>query len=101
MDSNDPMEGFAEQVREALANLHDYVRFQSCEMCSMFFPDPSMAGPSRAQRFRRLLLETIEELSPPNVVPFNSRQYRGYHILTSHYIEGQDHHAVIIAIFYF
>jgi CheY-like chemotaxis protein len=95
IEITDSIEEFAEQVREALTNLHDYVRFQRCHLCSLFFPDPSLAGPSRAQRFRRLLLETIEELSPPDQVPLNSREWRGYHILSSRYIEGQEHHEVM------
>ena len=81
---------FAEQVKEALNCLHDYVRLQNCPLCSSFFPDPSLEGPSRAQRFRRLLLETIEELSPPDQVPVNSKEWRGYHILSSRYIERRE-----------
>jgi len=85
-----PIEEFAEQVREALTHLHDYVRLQSCPLCSFFFPDPSLEGPSRAQRFRRLLLEAIEELSPPDQVPVNSKEWRGYHILSSRYVERRE-----------
>jgi CheY-like chemotaxis protein len=98
VDINDSIEEFAEQVREVLIHLHDYVRLQSCPLCSVFFPDPSLEGPSRVQRFRRLLLEAIEELSPPDQVPVNSREWRGYHILSSRYIEGHDSREVMLEL---
>jgi len=56
-ESHDSIEEFAEQVRETLLHLNDYVRPQSCPLCSFFFPAPSLEGSSRAQRFRRLLVE--------------------------------------------
>ena len=90
METYGSIEEFAEQVREALTHLHDYVQLQSCPLCSSLFPDPSLKGPSRAQRFRRLLLETIEELSPPDQVPVNSKEWRGYHILSSRYVERRE-----------
>jgi len=90
MESLDSTEEFAEQVREALAHFHDYVALQSCPLCSAFFPDPSLEGPSRARRLRRLLLESIEELSPPDQVPIRSKEWRGYHILSSRYVERRE-----------
>jgi len=90
MELYGPIEEFAEQVREALTHLHDYVRLQSCPLCSAFFPDPSLEGPSRARRLRRLLLESIEELSPPDQVPIRSKEWRGYHILSSRYVERRE-----------
>lgn len=90
METYGSIKEFAEQVKEALNCLHDYVRLQNCPLCYSFFPDPSLQGPSRAQRFRRLLLETIEELSPPDQVPVNSKEWRGYHILSSRYVERRE-----------
>jgi CheY-like chemotaxis protein len=90
METYRSIEQFAEHVRGVLIHLHDYVCLQSCPLSSSFFPDPSLEGPSRAHRFRRLLLESIEELSPPDQVPVNSREWRGYHILSSRYIERRE-----------
>ncbi|MEA3345586.1 MAG: response regulator [Chloroflexota bacterium] len=95
METYGSIEEFAEQVKKALNHLHDYVRLQGCPLCSSFFPDPSLEGPGRAQRFRRLLMETIEELSPPNQVPINSKAWRSYHLLSSRYVEWREPQVVM------
>ena len=95
MEGYSSIEEFTKQVREALSHLHDYAYLQGCSLCTLFFPGLSLEGSSRAQRVRRLLLETIEELSPPDQVPVNSKEWRGYHILSSRYIERREHQEVI------
>jgi len=89
MDTLNLPNHFAQQVRDALSHLYDYTHLQRHPLALLFFPYTPSEGPNRAQRLHRLLLETIEELSPPQHVPFNSPEWRGYRILSSRYVEGQ------------
>lgn len=89
MNTLNPQDHFAQQVKDALAHLYDYTHLQRHPLALLFFPYIPPEGPNRVQRLHRLLLETIEELSPPQHVPFDSPEWRGYRILSSRYVEGQ------------
>ncbi|MHB0858725.1 MAG: response regulator [Anaerolineae bacterium] len=90
MDATMSPEEFGQQVSNVLRHIQDHVYLQNHPLCIALTPDPTAQGPCRAQRLRRLILEAIEGLSPPADTPLNSREWRGYHILTSRYVEGQD-----------
>ena len=89
MDTLNSRTRFAQQVKDALAHLYDYTHLQRHPLALLFFPHVPSEGPNRAQRLHRFLLETIEELSPPQHIPFDSRKWRGYRILSGRYVEGQ------------
>jgi len=77
------------QVRDALSHLYDYTHLQRHPLALLFFPHVPSEGPNRAQRLHRFLLEAVEELSPPQHVPFDSHKWRGCRILSDRYVEGQ------------
>jgi len=79
---------FEHQLRGALRAIHDYVTLQNHPLATLVTGDSGSDDLSRARRFRRALLEAIEDLAPPADSPIGQRQWRGYHILTSRYIEG-------------
>lgn len=88
-------EEFGRQVQDLLPHLHDYVYLQNHALCARFFPDPALEGPHRAQRLRRVVLETIEELSPPAESSPSSREWRNYQVLASRYVEGLEIQAIV------
>jgi CheY-like chemotaxis protein len=78
-----------QQLRSVLRNIHDYVFLQNHPLATLLIPLESHEGPTRAQKLRRMLLEAIERLAPAQDAPLHGHQWRGYHILTSRYVEGQ------------
>ena len=82
-------EEFEHQLRGALRSIHDYVTLRSHPLAALISGDTGADEQSRVRRFRRALLEAIEGLAPPADSPIGQRQWRGYHILTSRYVEGR------------
>jgi len=92
METLSPLDydGFSQEVPRLLRHMQDYVYLQSHPLCgSLCRPDEGAAPGYQAQALRRLLLETIDRLSPPPSTPTDSREWRGHHILTARYIEGR------------
>jgi len=77
-------------LRGILKRIHDHVYLQNHNLCTVFFPSPSLDAPGRGQRLRRMILEAVEQLSPPVSRSARSKEWRGYYVLTSHYIEGRE-----------
>ncbi|MDI7277599.1 MAG: hypothetical protein QME94_16600, partial [Anaerolineae bacterium] len=83
-----PREGeFQEQVHDALVRLHDLPYLDAHPLARRFWPEELPSGPRRGQRLQRLLLETIEELNPPDASlrPDDARRHL---ILVRRYIDG-------------
>jgi CheY-like chemotaxis protein len=78
---------FASELRAVLNRVFDLAYLEKHPLCQAFFPGPALDGRSRAERFRRMVLEAIEELAPPDQVAVNTREWRSYHILCGRYIE--------------
>lgn len=83
-------DAFSQELQRALRHLRDYVYLENNPLCPLLCPEPPSTGLGRAQELRRLILEAIDRLVPPTNVPADAREWRGYHILTSRYIEGRD-----------
>ncbi len=78
---------FREQVRDALHHLYDYPYLESHPLALQCWPEVRRGGPSRAHRFNRLLLESIEELNPPGEVAADTSHVRFYSLLVYRYVE--------------
>ncbi len=78
---------FREQVRDALHHLYDYPYLESHPLALRCWPEVRRGGPSRAHRFNRLLLESIEELNPPGEVAPDTSHVRFYSLLVYRYVE--------------
>jgi CheY-like chemotaxis protein len=78
---------FREQVRDALHHLYDYPYLESHPLALRCWPEVRRGGPSRAHRFNRLLLESIEELNPPGEVTADTSHVRFYSLLVYRYVE--------------
>jgi CheY-like chemotaxis protein len=89
MDQPMTYDAFAQEVPRLLRHLQDHVYLQSHPLCATFCPPSAAEGPSQVQTFRRLVLETIDALVPPVALSVESKEWRGYHILTARYIEGR------------
>ena len=75
-------------LKSALRHIHDYVYLQKHPLAALLSRESGQGGATRAQQLRRFLLEEIERLAPAADAPIRGKQWRGYHILTSRYVEG-------------
>jgi CheY-like chemotaxis protein len=78
---------FRQQVRDALHHLYDYPYLESHPLALQYWPEVRRGGPSRAHRFNRLLLESIEELNPPGEVAADTSHVRFCSLLVYRYVE--------------
>lgn len=85
------------QLRVLLRHIHDYVYLQKHPLAALLSRESGQVGATRAQQLRRFLLEEIERLAPAADAPIRGKQWRGYHILTSRYVEGRDSDEVTAA----
>jgi CheY-like chemotaxis protein len=67
--------------------LYDYPYLESHSLALRYWPKVGRVGPSRAHRFSRLLLESIEELNPPGEVSADTSHVRFYSLLVYRYVE--------------
>jgi CheY-like chemotaxis protein/signal transduction histidine kinase len=78
---------FAQQVRQALENLHDFVRLQNLPLVANL----SASGQTVDQSVRRLrteLLDAIERLNPSENLPPRAKERRAHTILYGRYVQG-------------
>ena len=80
-------EEFHQQVRDALHHLYDYPYLESHPLALRYWPEVGRGGPSRAHRFSRLLLESIEELNPPGKGTVDTSHVRFCSLLVYRYVE--------------
>lgn len=75
------------QVRDALAHLYDPVYLQNHPLAEALIDAQTLGQMTRAQQLRRILLDTLEELSPPDhmAVTEDSACYQALHY---RYLDG-------------
>jgi CheY-like chemotaxis protein len=78
---------FLQQVRDALHHLYDYPYLEAHPLAQRYWPESEQLGPNRAQRLHRLLLESIEELHPPNAPAKGTSRTEYYFLLVYRYVE--------------
>ena len=78
---------FFQQVRDVLHHLYDYPYLEGHPLALRWLPEIKQGGAGRAQRFSRLLLESIEALSPPGEVAVDTSHARYYTLLVYRYVE--------------
>lgn len=78
---------FHQQVRDALHHLYDYPYLENHPLTLQYWPEVPRGGSSRAHRFSRLLLESIEDLNPPGKVAADASHVRFYSLLVYRYVE--------------
>jgi CheY-like chemotaxis protein len=82
-------EEFLQQVRDVLNHLYDYPYLENHPLALRYWPESGAAGPNRAQRLHRFLLESIEALHPPTARAKDTLQARCYLLLVYRYVEEQ------------
>ena len=80
-------EEFASLVKDALGHLYDYHYLDSHPLALQHWPQATQHGGTRAERFNRLLLESIEELNPPGARSKDTSRARYYSLLIYRYVE--------------
>jgi CheY-like chemotaxis protein len=79
---------FDQLVRDALANLYDFVALETHPLATLL-PTPPGQPKSRADCLREHLLHAIERLQPPDrALPASAPEWRPYLILHGRYVEG-------------
>ena len=78
---------FVSLVRDALGHLYDYHYLDSHPLAMQHWPQATLQGGNRAERFNRLLLESIEELNPPGAPSKDTSRARYYSLLVYRYVE--------------
>lgn len=79
---------FERHVREVLANLYDYAALEMHPLASYLHTSPQQPV-SRGEQLRRLVLQIIDKLQPPDKIPSTtSIEWRPYFILKERYVEG-------------
>jgi len=78
---------FLSQIRDALNHLYDYHYLESHPLALRYWPEVIRGRSGRAEWFNRLLLESIEELSPPDVPSRDTSRARFYSLLVYRYVE--------------
>ena len=78
---------FRQQVRDVLHRLYDYAYLERHPLALRRWPEVRRGGPSRAHRFNRLVLESIEELNPPGEGTTDTSHARFYSLLVYRYVE--------------
>lgn len=79
---------FTQLVRGALAHLYDHAYLENHPLVEILHLDPALEGLSRAQALRRLLLETLERLSPSGADCIPAEAGRAYAVLCYRYLDG-------------
>jgi CheY-like chemotaxis protein len=78
---------FFQQVTDVLKHLYDYPYLEKHPLALRYWPGIRQAGPSRAQRLSRFLLESIEALNPPTESSRNTSHAQYYSLLVYRYVE--------------
>lgn len=78
---------FELQVRDALPHLYEYPYLETHPLALRFWPVLPRHGPRRAYRLSRLLLDSIEELSPPGASPSDISHGQAYAVLVRRYVD--------------
>jgi len=80
-------DSFSDQVHDALKHIYDYPYLEAHPLALRFWPEAQRRGPVRAHRLSRLLLESIEELSPPGQPSKEPSRSRAYSVLVARFVD--------------
>jgi CheY-like chemotaxis protein len=86
-------EAFHEHVKDALANLYDFVYLRGHPLLDIMVPSGSLGIMARVHALRHLILQAVESLAPDDHVPRSAREWRPYLALRYSYVdhlEAQD-----------
>jgi CheY-like chemotaxis protein len=92
--AGDPAPEFAQLVRSALAHVYDYSYLQNHPLAVALDTARDHDQVTRAQALRRVLLDAIAALKPPNGVEMAADRARSYALLTSRYLDGMSIEAI-------
>jgi len=89
MTRKNPMESkeFVTQLRDALAHLYDPVHLQNHPLADALIDAQSLGQMTRAQQLRRILLDALEQLSPPDHAT-TTEDHACYQALHYRYLDG-------------
>lgn len=86
-------ESFERDVRECLSHMYDFAAMQEDSLVGRLVPH--LSGQERIQAARKLLIDTIEQISQRENARPHSRQSRVYHVLLLRYVEEQPIPAIL------
>ena len=78
---------FANQARQALQNLHDFVYLQKLPLTGLLSA-PNGTLDQGVRKLRAEILDAIERLNPPGTMPSRAKERRPYALLYGHYVQG-------------
>jgi CheY-like chemotaxis protein len=78
---------FANQIRQALQNLHDFVFLQKLPITG-FISAPNGTLDQGVRKLRAEILDAIERLNLPGNIPGRAKERRPYAILYGQYVQG-------------
>jgi CheY-like chemotaxis protein len=78
---------FLAQVKSALDHLYEYRYLDEHPLARLYTPTGSPNAAFRAERFNRLVLESIDDLNPPEAPCVDSLRMRAYRLLVHRYVE--------------
>ncbi len=76
------------QLRDALAHLYDPAHLQSHPLADALVEAETLGSMTRAQKLRRILLEALEQLSPPDQRTPTAEDSAAYQALHYRYLDG-------------
>ena len=79
---------FRSQILSILSHLYDYAFLENHPLGTRFFRSSAARGATRAERLRRLLLQAIEEMAPPDSLAPDSMDRRSYNVLCARYVDN-------------
>lgn len=80
---------FRSQILSILSHLYDYAYLENHPLGVRLLKHPSASGATRAERLRRLLLQAIEEMIPPDNTSLDSTKNRSYNLLCARFVDDQ------------
>jgi len=81
-------EAFSKHVRDALTHLYDPIYLQNHALAEVLVLAEAPNHRIRAQMLRETILEAIEQLRPDSRLPFGSKEWIAYRILSLRYLEA-------------
>jgi hypothetical protein len=84
-----PLEQFAEELRDAYAHLYDLVYLRTHPLTARLTPDARLSRNEKAWRLNQILLEAIDEIDPGPQTPVASREWRRHRLMALRYLDGQ------------
>ncbi len=81
---------FVALVTSAYQHLYDFVQLRTDPLVDVLIDGAELTSKERSWRLHRLLLDVIEELSPGDSAPVNSREWRRHKLMVLRYVNALD-----------